>query len=184
MYNADAPFEAIVSLQDPECLTSSSAPREQAACFMAHSLGYDALSLAHTASSARLSGQSSSHSEQRPRLMRASHRHFLPALHWMYCSGDVTSGQIRLHVTQYALFVWSTTHVELPGHKTSRHVSVETKKKKKKKFRRDTKYDKVRRGYTSRALTLALPLVLHVQVGVAFAFGLEQCAFVLVGLPV
>lgn len=81
-----------LQLQDPECLTSSSAPREQAACFMAHSLGYDALSLAHTAWSARLSGQSSSHSEQRPRLMRASHRHFLPALHWM-SSHDLASGE-------------------------------------------------------------------------------------------
>lgn len=51
----------------------------------------------------------------------------IPSFPHRYCSGDVTSGQIRLHVTQYALFVWSTTHVELPGHRTSRHVSVETK---------------------------------------------------------
>lgn len=28
-----------LQLQDPECLTSSSPPIEQAACFMAHSLG-------------------------------------------------------------------------------------------------------------------------------------------------
>lgn len=153
-----------LQLQDPECLTSRRTPIEQAACFMAHSLGYVVLSLAHTASSVRLSGQLSSHREQRPRLMRESHRHFFPPLHWMsshdlalmhlpsyatpmerpsrhvallrwhalaytipsfphrYCSDDVTSGQIRLHVTQYALLDWSTTHVELPGQRTSRHV--------------------------------------------------------------
>ena len=33
-------------------------------------------------------------------------------------------------------------------------------------------------------LTLALPLVLHVQVGVAFTFRLQQRAFVFVGLPI
>merc|ERR1712035_60206 len=74
-------FVVYLQLQDPECLTSSSTPIEQAACFMAHSLGYVVLSLAHTASSVLLSGQVSSHSEQRPRLIRASHRHFFPALH-------------------------------------------------------------------------------------------------------
>lgn len=72
-----------LQLQDPECLTSRSTLIEQAACFMAHSLGYVVLSLAHTASSVLLSGQVSSHSEQRPRLIRASHRHFFPVLHWM-----------------------------------------------------------------------------------------------------
>lgn len=83
-------FVVYLQLQDPECLTSSSTPIEQAACFMAHSLGYVVLSLAHTASSVRLSGQVSSHSEQRPRLIRASHRHFFPALHWM-SSHDLAS---------------------------------------------------------------------------------------------
>lgn len=84
-------FVVYLQLQDPECLTSSSTPIEQAACFMAHSLGYVVLSLAHTASSVRLSGQVSSHSEQRPRLIRASQRHFFPALHWM-SSHDLASG--------------------------------------------------------------------------------------------
>lgn len=83
-------FVVYLQLQDPECLTSSSTPIEQAACFMAHSLGYVVLSLAHTASSVLLSGQVSSHSEQRPRLIRASHRHFFPALHWM-SSHDLAS---------------------------------------------------------------------------------------------
>lgn len=85
-------FVVYLQLQDPECLTSRSTPREQAACFMAHSLGYVELSLAHTASSVLLSGQVSSHSEQRPRLIRASHRHFFPALHWM-SSHDLASGE-------------------------------------------------------------------------------------------
>ena len=85
-------FVIYLQLQDPECLTSSSAPIEQAACFMAHSLGYVVLSLAHTASSVLLSGQVSSHSEQRPRLIRASHRHFFPALHWM-SSHDLASAE-------------------------------------------------------------------------------------------
>lgn len=85
-------FNIYLQLQDPECLTSSSTPIEQAACFMAHSLGYVVLSLAHTASSVLLSGQVSSHSEQRPRLIRASHRHFFPALHWM-SSQDLASGR-------------------------------------------------------------------------------------------
>lgn len=85
-------FNIYLQLQDPECLTSSSTPIEQAACFIAHSLGYVVLSLAHTASSVLLSGQVSSHSEQRPRLIRASHRHFFPALHWM-SSQDLASGQ-------------------------------------------------------------------------------------------
>lgn len=85
-------FNIYLQLQDPECLTSSSTPIEQAACFIAHSLGYVVLSLAHTASSVLLSGQVSSHSEQRPRLIRASHRHFFPALHWM-SSQDLASGK-------------------------------------------------------------------------------------------
>lgn len=83
-------FVVYLQLQDPECLTSSSTPIEQAACFMAHSLGYVVLSLAHTASSVLLSGQVSSHSEQRPRLILASQRHFFPALHWM-SSHDLAS---------------------------------------------------------------------------------------------
>lgn len=83
-------FVVYLQLQDPECLTSSRTPIEHAACFMAHSLGYVVLSLAHTASSVRLSGQVSSHSEQRPRLIRASQRHFFPALHWM-SSHDLAS---------------------------------------------------------------------------------------------
>lgn len=83
-------FVIYLQLQDPECLTSSSTPIEQAACFMAHSLGYVVLSLAHTASSVLLSGQVSSHIEQRPRPIRPSHRHFFPALHWM-SSHDLAS---------------------------------------------------------------------------------------------
>lgn len=86
----DYTFAVYLQLQDPACLTSSRTPMEQAACFMAHSLGYVVLSLAHTASSVLLSGQVSSHSEQRPRLIRASHRHFFPALHWM-SSHDLAS---------------------------------------------------------------------------------------------
>lgn len=90
-YFSDSRFAVYLQLQDPACLTSSRTPREQAACFTAHSLGYVVLSLAHTASSVLLSGQVSSHSEQRPRLIRASHRHFFPALHWM-SSHDLASG--------------------------------------------------------------------------------------------
>ena len=52
----------------------------------------------------------------------------IPSFPHRYCSGDVPSGQIRLHVTQYALFAWSTTHVELPGQMTPRHVSVKKEK--------------------------------------------------------
>lgn len=85
-------FVVYLQLQDPECLTSSRTPIEQAVCFMAHSLGYVVLSLAHTASSVLLSGQVSSHMEQRPRLIRASHRHFFPALHWM-SSHDLASSR-------------------------------------------------------------------------------------------
>lgn len=87
---SDSTFAVYLQLQDPACLTSSRTPIEQAACFMAHSLGYVVLSLAHTASSVLLSGQVSSHSEQRPRVIRASHRHFFPALHWM-SSHDLAS---------------------------------------------------------------------------------------------
>lgn len=87
---SDSTIAVYLQLQDPACLTSSRTPIEQAACFMAHSLGYVVLSLAHTASSVLLSGQVSSHSEQRPRLIRASHRHFFPALHWM-SSHDLAS---------------------------------------------------------------------------------------------
>lgn len=87
---SDSMFAVYLQLQDPACLISSRTPIEQAACFMAHSLGYVVLSLAHTASSVLLSGQVSSHSEQRPRLIRASHRHFFPALHWM-SSHDLAS---------------------------------------------------------------------------------------------
>lgn len=87
---SDSMFAVYLQLQEPACLISSRTPIEQAACFMAHSLGYVVLSLAHTASSVLLSGQVSSHSEQRPRLIRASHRHFFPALHWM-SSHDLAS---------------------------------------------------------------------------------------------
>lgn len=89
-----APFFSwfYLQLQEPACFTSSRTPIEQAACFMAHSLGYVVLSLAHTASSILLSGQVSSHCEQRPRLMRASHKHFFPALHWM-SSHDLASAE-------------------------------------------------------------------------------------------
>lgn len=90
VFFSDSTFAVYLQLQDPACLTSSRTPIEQAACFMAHSLGYVVLSLAHTASSVLLSGQVSSHSEQRPRLIRASHRHFFPALHWM-SSHDLAS---------------------------------------------------------------------------------------------
>lgn len=79
-----------LQLQDPKCLTSRRTPKEQAACFMAHSLGYVVLSLAHTASSERLSGHDSTQTEQRPRPILASHRHFFPALHWI-SSHDLAS---------------------------------------------------------------------------------------------
>lgn len=97
-------FDFYLQLQDPECLTSSSTPIEQAACFMEHSLGYVVLSLAHTASSVLLSGQASSHSEQRPRLIRASHRHFLPALHWM-SSQDLASGRRGRDISREKLWL-------------------------------------------------------------------------------
>lgn len=42
----------------------------------------------------------------------------------------------------------------------------------------------VTRGAQIMVLTFALSLVLHVQVRVAFAFSLQQCAFVFVGLPI
>lgn len=96
-------FVIYLQLQDPKCLTSSSTPIEQAACFMAHSLGYVVLSLAHTASSVLLSGQDSSHNEQRPRPIRASHRHFFPALHWI-SSHDLA----LMHFPSYA------TPIDLP----------------------------------------------------------------------
>lgn len=79
-----------LQLQDPECLTSRRTPKEQAACFMAHSLGYVVLSLAHTASSERLSGHESAQIAQRPRPILASQRHFFPALQWM-SSHDLAS---------------------------------------------------------------------------------------------
>lgn len=79
-----------LQLQDPECLTSRRTPKEQAACFMAHSLGYVVLSLAHTASSERLSGHDSAQTAQRPRLIFASHKHFFPALQWI-SSHDLAS---------------------------------------------------------------------------------------------
>lgn len=47
----------------------------------------------------------------------------IPSFPQRYCSGEVGSGQIRLHVTQLALLFWSTTHVELPEQKTSLQVS-------------------------------------------------------------
>lgn len=82
-----------LQLHDPECLTSSSTPMEHAACFMAHVLGYEVLSLAHTASSARLSGHVSSwQSAHRPRPIRSSHKHFFPPLHWI-SSQDLASGR-------------------------------------------------------------------------------------------
>lgn len=82
-----------LQLHDPECLTSSNTPMEHAACFMAHVLGYEVLSLAHTASSARLSGHDSSwQSAHRPRPNRSSHRHFFPPLHWI-SSHDFASGK-------------------------------------------------------------------------------------------
>lgn len=46
-----------------------------------------------------------------------------PSFPHRYCSDEAGSGQMRLQVTQYALLVWSTTQVELPGQKTSRQVS-------------------------------------------------------------
>ncbi len=79
-----------LQLQDPECLTSRRTPKEQAACFMAHSLGYVVLSLAHTASSERLSGHDSMQTAQRPRPILESHRHFFPVLHWI-SSHDLAS---------------------------------------------------------------------------------------------
>lgn len=100
----DFAFVFYLQLQDPECLTSSSIPKKQAVCFMAHSLGYVVLSLAHTASSVLLSGQVSSHSEQRPRPIRASHRHFFPVLHWM-SSHDLA----LMHFPSYA------TPIDLPS---------------------------------------------------------------------
>lgn len=100
---SDSTFAVYLQLQDPACLTSSRTPIEQAACFMAHSLGYVVLSLAHTASSVLLSGQVSSHREQRPRLIRASHRHFFPALHWM-SSHDLASR--GLEVINGGLNLW------------------------------------------------------------------------------
>lgn len=96
-------FVIYLQLQDPECLTSSSTPIEQAACFMAHSLEYVVLSLAHTASSVLLSGQVSSHSEQRPRLIRASHRHFFPVLHCM-SSHDLASNRRDEEVSTGEIF--------------------------------------------------------------------------------
>lgn len=83
--------------------------------------------------------------------------------------------------------------MELPGHRTSRHVSG------KDKGGRERKEEKKVDGWSSfsfRALgggtslchetplTLAFPLVLHVQVRVAFAFRLQQRALVFVGLSV
>lgn len=96
-------FVIYLQLQDPECLTSSSTPIEQAACFMAHSLGYVVLSLAHTDSSVLLSGQDSSHTEQRPRPIRASHRHFFPALHWM-SSHDLASRRRKEEISGEEIF--------------------------------------------------------------------------------
>lgn len=110
----------------------------------------------------------------------------IPSFPHRYCSGDVTSGQIRLHVTQYALFVWSTTHVELPGHKTSRHVSesVKTARCCEKGIKIWPTQGNVPRSAWGIYLTFALSLVLYIQVRVSFALRLQQRALVLVGLPV
>lgn len=90
---ADDVARRYLQLHDPECLTSSSTPMEHAACFMAHVLGYEVLSLAHTASSVRLSGHVTSwQSAHRPRPNRPSHRHFFPPLHWI-SSHDLASGK-------------------------------------------------------------------------------------------
>lgn len=121
-----------LQLHDPECLTSSSTPVEHAACFMAHALGYDVLSLAHTASSARLSGHVSLlQSAHRPRPSRSSQRHFFPPLHWISSHDfasekqkkkwnrirfiQMTTGLTRIAKTENRCFVLDLHHMRQMG---------------------------------------------------------------------
>lgn len=108
-------FFFYLQLQDPECLTSRTRPREQAARCISHSLRYVALSLAHTLSPGLLSGHSFSHTEHRPRPALMSHRHFFPSGQRMSLQDCASEDMNKEDMLKWSVYIkWS--HVLLLHH--------------------------------------------------------------------